>query len=242
MAQRAAGDVQHQEEAVRRRRACAARCRSRSTAGRPPRCCRAPRSCATSAAMLRPGYELAAREEDLVKMPGFSHDIEASRAEAKRLLAEAGVPNLKFRLHQPHDRQPLHAGRRLRHRPVAPDRRRDRARAGERHALQQLDERRHVRRRARFPGRLGRRARPTSSRAISRPTSRRTAADTSTARSTSCSTRRRTRPTRRSATRLLRAFETRMLTEAYTVPLLWWQRIVGHARQDARAGTCRRAT
>lgn len=47
---------------------------------------------------LRPGYELAAREEDLVKMPGFGHDIAAARAEAKRLLAEAGVPNLKVRL------------------------------------------------------------------------------------------------------------------------------------------------
>ena len=47
---------------------------------------------------LRPGSELAAREEDLVKMPGFSKDIEASRTEAKRLLAEAGVPNLKVRL------------------------------------------------------------------------------------------------------------------------------------------------
>jgi peptide/nickel transport system substrate-binding protein len=47
---------------------------------------------------VRPGYELAAREEDLVKMPGFSKDIEASRAEARRLLAEAGVANLKIRL------------------------------------------------------------------------------------------------------------------------------------------------
>jgi peptide/nickel transport system substrate-binding protein len=47
---------------------------------------------------IRPGSEFAAREEDLVKMPGFSKDIEASRAEAKRLLAEAGVPNLKVRL------------------------------------------------------------------------------------------------------------------------------------------------
>ena len=47
---------------------------------------------------LRPGYELAAREEDLAKMPGFGKDIEASRAEAKRLLAEAGVPNLKVQL------------------------------------------------------------------------------------------------------------------------------------------------
>ena len=47
---------------------------------------------------VRPGYELAAREEDLVKMPGFSRDIEASRAEARRLLKEAGVENLKIRL------------------------------------------------------------------------------------------------------------------------------------------------
>jgi peptide/nickel transport system substrate-binding protein len=49
-------------------------------------------------AYLRPGSALAAREEDLVKMPGFSKDIAASRAEARRLLAEAGVPNLKVRL------------------------------------------------------------------------------------------------------------------------------------------------
>jgi len=47
---------------------------------------------------LRPGSEFAAREEDLVKMPGFSRDIEASRAEARRLLAAAGVPNLKVKL------------------------------------------------------------------------------------------------------------------------------------------------
>ena len=37
-------------------------------------------------------------EEDLVKMPGFGKNIEAARAEAKRLLTEAGVPNLKVRL------------------------------------------------------------------------------------------------------------------------------------------------
>ncbi|MEJ0075300.1 MAG: ABC transporter substrate-binding protein [Alphaproteobacteria bacterium] len=49
-------------------------------------------------AYLRPGSEFAAREEDLVKMPGFGKDIEASRKEARRLLAEAGVPNLKVRL------------------------------------------------------------------------------------------------------------------------------------------------
>jgi peptide/nickel transport system substrate-binding protein len=47
---------------------------------------------------LRPGSALAARDEDLVKMPGYSKDIEASRAEAKRLLREAGVPNLHLKL------------------------------------------------------------------------------------------------------------------------------------------------
>jgi peptide/nickel transport system substrate-binding protein len=49
-------------------------------------------------AYLRPGYKLAAREEDLVKMPGFSHDIEMSRAEGRRLLKEAGAEGLKFKL------------------------------------------------------------------------------------------------------------------------------------------------
>ena len=58
---------------------------------------------------VRPGYELAAREEDLVKMPGFSRDIEASRAEARRLLKEAGVEQPQDPAHQPHHRQPVHA-------------------------------------------------------------------------------------------------------------------------------------
>jgi peptide/nickel transport system substrate-binding protein len=47
---------------------------------------------------LRPGFELAASEAELVKMPGFSKNIEASRTEARRLLAAAGVPNLKVKL------------------------------------------------------------------------------------------------------------------------------------------------
>jgi peptide/nickel transport system substrate-binding protein len=47
---------------------------------------------------LRPGYALAARDDDLAKMPGFTRNIDASRAEARRLLAEAGVANLKVRL------------------------------------------------------------------------------------------------------------------------------------------------
>ena len=49
---------------------------------------------------------MATPESELVALPGFSHDIAGSRAEAKRLLAEAGVHDLKVTL--------------LRRRPVAP--------------------------------------------------------------------------------------------------------------------------
>ena len=47
--------------------------------------------------ILRPGYELAAKESELVKYPGYGKDVNAARAEAKRLLAEAGVKDLKFK-------------------------------------------------------------------------------------------------------------------------------------------------
>lgn len=48
--------------------------------------------------LLRPGYELAAKEAEVVKYPGLSKDIKKSRAEAKKLLKDAGVPDLKFKL------------------------------------------------------------------------------------------------------------------------------------------------
>ncbi len=48
--------------------------------------------------ILRPGYDLAISEKELVQMPGFSRDVTASRAEARKLLAAAGVPNLTFTL------------------------------------------------------------------------------------------------------------------------------------------------
>ncbi len=48
---------------------------------------------------LRPGYEYALPEEELVKIPGYYRDIEKSRAEARRLLKEAGQENLKLKLH-----------------------------------------------------------------------------------------------------------------------------------------------
>jgi peptide/nickel transport system substrate-binding protein len=48
--------------------------------------------------VIRPGSPMATPEAELVKLPGFSKDIKKSREEAKKLLADAGVPNLKFTL------------------------------------------------------------------------------------------------------------------------------------------------
>jgi len=48
--------------------------------------------------VIRPGSPFATPEAELVKLPGFSKDIRKSREEAKKLLADAGVPNLKFTL------------------------------------------------------------------------------------------------------------------------------------------------
>jgi peptide/nickel transport system substrate-binding protein len=48
--------------------------------------------------VVRPGSPLATPEAELVKLPGFSKDIKAARAEARRLLKEAGQEHLKFTL------------------------------------------------------------------------------------------------------------------------------------------------
>jgi peptide/nickel transport system substrate-binding protein len=45
-----------------------------------------------------PGHPLAATKAELEQIPGYWPDINKSRAEAKRLLKEAGVPDLKFTL------------------------------------------------------------------------------------------------------------------------------------------------
>jgi peptide/nickel transport system substrate-binding protein len=48
--------------------------------------------------VMRPGFAMATPERELSTLPGFSRDIEASRTEARRLLGEAGVRLLKLRL------------------------------------------------------------------------------------------------------------------------------------------------
>lgn len=52
----------------------------------------------TVGGVVFPGHPLAATKDELLKLKGYSEDIEASRAEAKKLLAEAGVSDLKFEL------------------------------------------------------------------------------------------------------------------------------------------------
>lgn len=46
-------------------------------------------------ALVRPGSGFARSDEELTKLPGFGRDIEASRKEARRLLAAAGQSQLK---------------------------------------------------------------------------------------------------------------------------------------------------
>lgn len=48
--------------------------------------------------LVRPGAPFAASDAELQALPGFGRDIAAARAEARRLLQEAGVSNLSFAL------------------------------------------------------------------------------------------------------------------------------------------------
>ncbi len=48
--------------------------------------------------VMRPGSSMATPEAELVKLPGFGHDIAAAREEARRLFAEAAVHELKLSL------------------------------------------------------------------------------------------------------------------------------------------------
>jgi len=48
--------------------------------------------------VMRPGYAMSLPEAELVKLPGFAKDINKSREAAKKLLEQAGVKDLKFKL------------------------------------------------------------------------------------------------------------------------------------------------
>ena len=72
----------------------------------------------TVGGIVFPGSPLAATKEELEQLIGYWPDIEKSRAEARRLLKEAGQENLTFRAPQPQRRPALQdrrhlAGRRM---------------------------------------------------------------------------------------------------------------------------------
>jgi peptide/nickel transport system substrate-binding protein len=48
--------------------------------------------------IMRPGFDMALPAAELEKLPGFGRDIEASRAEARKLLKDAGIDTLSFKL------------------------------------------------------------------------------------------------------------------------------------------------
>jgi peptide/nickel transport system substrate-binding protein len=52
----------------------------------------------TVGGVVFPSHKLAATKDELTKLKGYGTDINAARAEATKLLAEAGVPGLKFTL------------------------------------------------------------------------------------------------------------------------------------------------
>ena len=53
----------------------------------------------TVGGVVFPNHPLAASETELLRLAGYGRDLEASRAEAKKLLAEAGLSDLSFELH-----------------------------------------------------------------------------------------------------------------------------------------------
>jgi peptide/nickel transport system substrate-binding protein len=48
--------------------------------------------------VMRPGYSMSLPEAELVKLPGFAKNINKSREDAKKLLAAAGLKDFKFKL------------------------------------------------------------------------------------------------------------------------------------------------
>ena len=112
----------------------------------------------TVGGIVFPGSPLAATKEELQKMAGFWPDIEKSRAEAKRLLKEAGQENLHFELLNRNVDQPYKYRRHLAGRPVEQDRRQRDPEGGADRPVVRGDAQRRFRRRRR--GQLQQRRQP----------------------------------------------------------------------------------
>ena len=134
---------------------CAARWRWRSTAGTARRRSSKIATVHTVGGIVFPGSPLAATKEELQQIAGFWPDIEKSRAEAKRLLKEAGRRGSQIRADEPQRRPALQVRRHLGDRRVEQDRPEGHAaRAADRSVLRRAAQR-HLRRdrRLQLPGR-----------------------------------------------------------------------------------------
>ena len=115
--------LQPQEKAVRRRPGAPRADPGDRPLGRRAGACRRSPIVKTVGGIVFPGSPLAATKEELQKIAGFWPDIEKSRAEAKRLLKEAGAEEPQLRTAQPQCRPALQICRHLAGRPVEQDRR-----------------------------------------------------------------------------------------------------------------------
>ena len=184
--------------------------------------------------LLRPGYDLAISEQDLVKLPGFCarHQRVARRGTPAAEGGRGREPDLQA--DQPQRGDAVHAGRRVPDRPVAPDRAQRAARAARdaavpgRAAARQPD----LRRGARFQLRLHGRAQPAAAEVPVGATGRRsTTRATSTASWTTSTTSRRASSTGASASRCCASSSASALEQAYVIPTIWWHRIIVHHKQ-----------
>ena len=101
----------------------------------------------TVGGIVFPGSPLAATKEELQSMAGFWPDIDKSRAEAKRLLKEAGQENLSFEMLNRNVDQPYKYCRHLAGGRVVQDRREGHAEGGSHRPVVRGDALRQLRRR-----------------------------------------------------------------------------------------------
>ncbi len=104
---RLAGLVQPHEKAVRRRAGAPRADLGDRPLGQRPGAVQDRHSSRPSAASSSPARRLAPNKDELSSIAGFWPDIEKSRAEAKRLLKEAGAEGLEFRAAEPQRRPAL---------------------------------------------------------------------------------------------------------------------------------------
>jgi peptide/nickel transport system substrate-binding protein len=179
--------------------------------------------------VMRPGFAMATPQAELEQLPGFSRDITASRAEARRLLAEAGVHDLKVDL--------LNRDVPIPYGPGA-----DYVRAAWKEIGVSVDEKRLNTKE--WESRLKSGAfdaafdfggdyfdDPTLqlARYISRDLSPVNYSNATDRMLDALFVGQAVTPDSRERARIVRAFERRALTEAYTVPILWWNRIIANS-------------